>query len=133
MVAEAGDTATDNSVAGVTVTAAVLDLPSYVAVIAVMPALTPVTTPVAWPTVAMLVAPDDQLVVVLTSRVSIDLVQKCAALGASVLIAASAPTSAAVAMAEAAGLTLIGLARGDGFEIFTHPDRLSKTEAADVA
>ncbi len=71
--------------------------------------------------------------VVLTSRVSIDLVQKCAALGASVLIAASAPTSAAVAMAEAAGLTLIGLARGDGFEIFTHPDRLSKTEAADVA
>ena len=71
--------------------------------------------------------------VVLTSRVSIDLVQKCTALGASVLIAASAPTSAAVDMADAAGLTLIALARGDGFEIFTHPDRMMETEAADVA
>ncbi len=71
--------------------------------------------------------------VVLTSRVSIDLVQKCTAFGASVLIAASAPTSAAVDMADAAGLTLIALARGDGFEVFTHPKRLIEEKAADVA
>ena len=71
--------------------------------------------------------------VVLTSRVSIDMVQKCTALGAPVLIAASAPTSAAVDMADAAGLTLIALARGDGFELFTHAFRLIETEAAHVA
>ncbi len=71
--------------------------------------------------------------VVLTSRVSIDMVQKCAALGVPVLIAVSAPTAHAVSMAEAAGITLIGLARCDGFEAFTHTDRIHPDEAAHVA
>lgn len=70
---------------------------------------------------------------VLTSRVSIDLVQKAAAIGAPVLIAASAPTAHAVRMAEAAGLTLVALARSDGFEVFTHPHRIAPPEAAHVA
>lgn len=68
--------------------------------------------------------------VLISSRVSIDLVQKVAAIGAPVLIAASAPTAAAVAMAERAGLTLVALARDDRFEVFAHPYRI---EAADVA
>lgn len=59
--------------------------------------------------------------VVLTSRVSIDMVQKVAAIGAPVLIAVSAPTAHAVELAEAAGITLIALARPDRFEVFTHP------------
>ncbi|MEI6800949.1 MAG: formate dehydrogenase accessory sulfurtransferase FdhD [Pseudomonadota bacterium] len=63
--------------------------------------------------------------VVLTSRVSIDMVQKVAALGAPVLIAVSAPTARAVSMAQAAGITLIALARPDRFEVFTHDSRLS--------
>ena len=71
--------------------------------------------------------------VVLTCRVSIDMVQKAAALGAGVVIAASAPTAHAVRLAEAAGITLIGLARGDGFALFTHPHRLTEDDAADVA
>lgn len=62
--------------------------------------------------------------VVLTSRVSIDMVQKVAAMGQSVLIAVSAPTAHAVEMADAAGITLIGLARPDRFEVFTHERRL---------
>jgi FdhD protein len=70
---------------------------------------------------------------ILTSRLSVDLVQKAAMLGAPVLIAASAPTDAAVTAAEAAGITLIGLARPDGFQLFTHPDRIEPQEAADVA
>lgn len=63
--------------------------------------------------------------VLLTSRVSIDMVQKVAALGAPVLIAVSAPTVRAVSMADAAGITLIALARPDRFEVFTHESRLS--------
>lgn len=63
--------------------------------------------------------------IVLTSRVSIDMVQKVAAIGAPVLIAVSAPTAHAVQMAEAAGITLIALARPDRFEVFTHSSRLS--------
>ncbi len=63
--------------------------------------------------------------VAMTSRVSIDLVQKCAALGAPVLIAAAAPTARAAALAEAAGLTLAAFARGDGFEVFARPARIA--------
>lgn len=63
--------------------------------------------------------------VAITSRVSIDLVQKCAALGAPVLIAAGAPTARAVDLAEAVGLTLAAFARGDGFDLFTHPGRIA--------
>lgn len=66
----------------------------------------------------------DQTAVVLTSRVSVELIQKCARFGAPILIAMSAPTTLAVRAAETAGLTLIGVARDDGFEAFTRRDRL---------
>jgi len=62
--------------------------------------------------------------VVLTSRVSVELVQKAAAFGAQVLVAVSAPTALAIRTAEAAGMTLLAVARDDGFEIFTRPDRV---------
>jgi FdhD protein len=71
--------------------------------------------------------------VVLTCRTSIDMVQKAAAAGFPLIIAASAPTAAAVDMADAAGITLVALARPDGFEVFTHPHRIARQEAAHVA
>lgn len=69
--------------------------------------------------------------VVLTSRVSIDLVQKVAAMRCGIVIAVSAPTADAVALAERAGITLVALARPDRFEAFTHTDRIV-TEPAHV-
>lgn len=63
--------------------------------------------------------------VVVTSRVSIEMVQKTAAIGAPILVAVSAPTSLAIAAAEAAGLTLVAVARADGFEVFTHARRIA--------
>jgi FdhD protein len=71
--------------------------------------------------------------VVLTSRVSVEMVQKTAQLGAPVIIAISAPTALAVRTAQAAGITLAAIARGDGFEIFTHPHRIAAVEVACVA
>jgi FdhD protein len=65
--------------------------------------------------------------VLLTSRVSVEMVQKTAAMGATVMVAVSAPTALAVEMAEAAGITLVAVARSDGFEIFTHPHRVAST------
>ena len=62
--------------------------------------------------------------VLLTSRVSVEMVQKTAAIGAPLLVAVSAPTALAVRMAEAAGVTLVAVARSDGFEIFAHHDRI---------
>jgi FdhD protein len=63
--------------------------------------------------------------VLLTSRVSVEMVQKAASLGAPVMVAVSAPTALAVRMADAAGITLVAVARADGFEIFTHPGRIT--------
>lgn len=63
-------------------------------------------------------------IVLLTSRVSIEMVQKTAMLGAGVLVAVSAPTALAVRTAEKAGITLAAIARDDGFEVFTHPHRI---------
>lgn len=63
--------------------------------------------------------------VLLTSRVSVEMVQKTAAIGAPLMVAVSAPTALAVRMAEAAGITLAAIARADGFEIFTHPERIA--------
>jgi FdhD protein len=62
--------------------------------------------------------------VVLTSRVSVEMVQKSAAIAAPIIVAVSAPTALAVRMAEACGMTLVAIARKDGFEVFTHPHRV---------
>jgi FdhD protein len=71
--------------------------------------------------------------VLLTSRVSLELIQKTARLGAPVLIAVSAPTALAVRRADALGLTLIAVARADGFEVFTHEERVRRRETRHVA
>jgi FdhD protein len=71
--------------------------------------------------------------VLLTSRVSVEMVQKTAAMGAPLMVAVSAPTALAVRMAEAAGITLAAIARADGFEIFTHPERINFGGTADGA
>jgi FdhD protein len=62
--------------------------------------------------------------VVLTSRVSVEMVQKAAVAGAQVVIAVSAPTALAVRTAARANMTLVAIARADGFEVFTHPERV---------
>jgi FdhD protein len=69
----------------------------------------------------------------LSSRVSVEMVQKAAMLGAPVIVAISAPTSLAIHVADAAGITLIGVARDDGFEVFTHPNRITTRMGRHVA
>ncbi len=62
---------------------------------------------------------------VISSRVSVDMVQKAVVAGAPVLIAVSSPTDLAVRTAAAAGMTLVAMARGQDFEIFTRADRIA--------
>ncbi|MDQ6434771.1 formate dehydrogenase accessory sulfurtransferase FdhD [Mesorhizobium sp. LHD-90] len=71
--------------------------------------------------------------VVVTSRVSVEMVQKTAAIGSSFIVAISAPTALAIRTAEEAGMTLVALVRGDEFDIFTHPDRVASGVAKNVA
>jgi FdhD protein len=64
---------------------------------------------------------------------SVEMVQKSAAIGAPVMVSVSAPTALAVRMADRAGITLAAIARADGFEVFTHPCRISSGAVASVA
>jgi FdhD protein len=63
--------------------------------------------------------------IVLSSRLSIELVQKAAAIGCPMLVAVSAPTNYALRAADAAGMTLVAIARDDSFEVFTHAERIA--------
>ncbi|GAC1617208.1 MAG: formate dehydrogenase accessory sulfurtransferase FdhD [Candidatus Elarobacter sp.] len=61
---------------------------------------------------------------VVTSRASYELVQKCAVAGIPLLAAISRPTGLAVRVAEAAGITLAALLRGNSVNVYSHPNRL---------
>lgn len=71
--------------------------------------------------------------VVVTSRVSVEMVQKTAAIGSAFIIAVSAPTALAIRTADEAGMTLVALVRGEDFDVFTHPDRVVLGVAQHVA
>jgi FdhD protein len=63
-------------------------------------------------------------VILMTSRVSVELVQKAAMMGGPILAAVSAPTALALDEAEGAGVTVAGIVRDDGLEVFTHAQRI---------
>ena len=66
---------------------------------------------------------------VMTSRLSTELVQKSAMAGCPCLIAVSAPTAQALRLAETAGITLVAFARAGGFDVYSHPERISAEDA----
>lgn len=62
--------------------------------------------------------------IAVTSRASIEMVQKAAMTGTALLVAVSAPTQLAVNAARQAGMALVGLVRENGFVVYTHPSRV---------
>lgn len=75
-------------------------------------------------------APASRGVVLMTSRLSVELVQKAAMMGAPILAAISAPTGQALRTAERAGICIAGIVRRDGLEVFTYPERLDADPAS---
>lgn len=59
-----------------------------------------------------------------TGRLSSEMVGKAAHMGVPIVISRSAPTSLAIELAKRCGLTLIGYARRDTFNVYTCPERL---------
>ncbi len=71
--------------------------------------------------------------IAITSRISVDLVQKCAVARVPLLASVSSPTALAVQLAEAAGITLATLGRGGRIDIFTHMNRITTGARTHVA
>jgi FdhD protein len=59
-----------------------------------------------------------------SGRTSFEIVQKALVAGIPIVGSVSAPSSLAIDLARAAGVTLVGFVRGDSFNIYAHPDRV---------
>ncbi len=64
-------------------------------------------------------------ILLLSSRSSYEMVAKAARAGFPIVAAISAPTTLAVDLADTLGITLIGFLRGEEFNLYTHPQRIS--------
>jgi FdhD protein len=64
------------------------------------------------------------MIVMVSGRVSFEIVQKAAVAGAPVLAAVSAPSDLAIQAADRLGVTLIGFLRGEGFNVYAHDERV---------
>jgi FdhD protein len=63
-------------------------------------------------------------ILMVSGRVSFEIVQKAAVAGLPIVCAVSAPTDLAVHLAERLGVTLVGFLRGDGFNVYSHDARI---------
>jgi FdhD protein len=63
-------------------------------------------------------------IVMVSGRVSFEIVQKAAVVGVPIVAAVSAPSDLAVETAERLGVTLVGFLRGDGFNVYSHDRRI---------
>jgi FdhD protein len=67
-------------------------------------------------------------ILLVSGRLSFEIVQKALAAGISLVAAVSAPSSLAVDLAEAGGMTLAAFLRGERVNVYTHPQRVHAPE-----
>jgi FdhD protein len=63
-------------------------------------------------------------ILMVSGRVSFEIVQKAAVAGVPILCAVSAPSDLAIEAADRLGVTLVGFLRGDGFNVYAHDERI---------
>jgi FdhD protein len=68
--------------------------------------------------------PLGQRILMVSGRVSFEIVQKAAVAGIPIVCAVSAPSDLAIEAADRLGVTVVGFLRGDGFNVYAHDERI---------
>jgi FdhD protein len=68
--------------------------------------------------------PLNERILMVSGRVSFEIVQKAAVAGIPIICAVSAPSDLAIQAADQLGVTLVGFLRGDGFNVYAHDERV---------
>jgi len=68
--------------------------------------------------------PLNDTILMVSGRVSFEIVQKAAVAGIPIVCAVSAPSDLAISAADRLGVTLVGFLRGDGFNVYSHDNRI---------
>ncbi len=71
-------------------------------------------------------------VILTTGRISSEMLQKAARMGASILISRTSPSSLSIELARRLGVTVIGYARRNKFNVYAHPERIISETFAGV-
>ncbi|MEW6716482.1 MAG: formate dehydrogenase accessory sulfurtransferase FdhD [Chloroflexota bacterium] len=71
-------------------------------------------------------------VITTTGRISSEMLQKAQRIGAYFVISHTSPTSLSIQLAQKVGITLIGYARRNQFNVYTHPHRIDTLTASDL-
>ncbi|GAB3060105.1 formate dehydrogenase accessory sulfurtransferase FdhD [Virgibacillus ainsalahensis] len=66
--------------------------------------------------------------IVFSGRISSEVLLKISKIGVGILISKSAPTDLALKLANDLGITVIGFARGNKMNVYTHPNRIMETD-----
>ena len=74
-----------------------------------------------------------ECVMLFSGRLPLEIMEKVAAIGCPVVIACGAPTNQSLDFAQERGVTVIGFAKGDRFNVYTHPWRVRIPADADVS
>jgi FdhD protein len=77
--------------------------------------------------------PLNERILMVSGRVSFEIIQKAAVAGIPIVCAVSAPSDLAIDAAERLGVTLVGFLRGDGFNVYAHDERIDLRDLLGLA